>query len=139
MRKFIKENLLKIVVLLFSLGCIIAGFYFIARQHSLETSIKCSNDGQKFFNSYKAQKTSSGSKFSDEPTYHFNNQLNSCLISISYQDSTHYHYNGSQYEPVYDISYDAVIDIYSNKVLISTNNYNDDKSYQQQKETMLRN
>ena len=84
MKNFIKENWFRLIVALFLLVCLIIGFCFISNQHSLETAMKCNNDGQKFFNSYKLSKVDYNPRF-DEPTYHFNDELNTCLIEVSYQ------------------------------------------------------
>lgn len=145
MKNIIKENWVKIgavlIILLFGVAFLL--FYFQTQQKQiLESSIKCSQDGLKFFDNYKTknadfvvqgQTISTGYKF-NEPIYHFNQQLNTCLILISYESSTH----ESLGKAVYDISHNEVTDIYSNKILISTENSKEDTQFQKQ-ETLLMN
>lgn len=132
MLKFIKENWFKFIIILILLGCSIFVAYFITTQRSLELSRKCSSDGQKFFDNYKLGKVGYSPKF-DEPTYYFNNQLNTCLIAIGYQDSTH----ESLGRAVWDISHAEIVNIYSNKILISSENPGEDTKFQEQKQLLM--
>lgn len=132
--KFIKENWFKVIVVIILLLAIGTGYYYINRQHSLETLMKCNNDGQKFFYNYKIDKASFNLKFG-EPTYHFNGKLNKCLISVDYMGSTH----ESLGQTVYDISHAEVVDIYSNETLISTENPKEDTQFQQEKQSFMNN
>lgn len=135
------------------------------RNNELQTQLanqeKCNQDGSKYFDDYKnktaaynvdqplvtlgSEPTSDNNPFHiyahelykfDEPVFYFNNQLNTCLVLISYKGSTHAHYNGTSLVSVFDSQYKYIIDIYSNKTLASS-----DKSavsdFQQQEKILL--
>ncbi|HUX35996.1 MAG TPA: hypothetical protein VMV71_03110 [Candidatus Paceibacterota bacterium] len=140
MKKFIVENWFKIIIVLIAF---LVGFYLLyflfsvqiqqKQQQLLESSIKCDQNGLRFFEDYKTKNIPYHFLFG-EPTYHFSKQLNTCLISINYQGSTH----ESQGRTIYDISHDEVTDVYSNKTLISTEISERDTQFQQQKQVLMR-
>ncbi len=137
LKNLLLKNWVKVAVAILLVAGLIFMAYYFTGQQSLGLIRKCNIDGQKFFDQYKSKEAIAG-RILGEPTYHFNRQLNTCLISINYQDSTHYNFNGSEYLPAHDIDFDSVTDIYSNQLLISTESLSSDTDYQQKKEGLMR-
>ena len=153
MKKFIKENWVKVGVISIVLLCGITLLLYLQIQQKevrqkqlLESSIKCSQDGLKFFESYKTKTDnttinghiySSGYIFND-PVYYFNKELNTCLISVSYTGSSHVTCQGQdRCVSVWDIRHAEVTDVYTNKILISTENSKEDTQFQQQEQLLM--
>jgi hypothetical protein len=165
MKKFIKENWFKVIIVI----ALLVGGYFgvsmLVKNNESRTQLasqeKCNQDGLKYFNDYKnktanyniveplisySQEPASDNnplhlyahelyKF-DNPVNHFNKKLNTCLISIHYEGTSHAHWNGYKLESVFDDFHAEIDDVYSNKVLI-TNNFNEDKAFQQQEDALM--
>ncbi len=138
----------------------------VAKNNELRTQLasqeKCNQDGLKYFNDYKNKTTTyniteplifySQEPASDNnplhlyahelykydnPVNHFNKKLNTCHISIHYEGTSHAHWNGYKLESVFDHSHAEVDDVYSNKTLITTENSDGDKAFQQQENSLM--
>ena len=133
MNKWIKENWFKLFLgLIVIIVCVSAGYYFFsflpqekklveerqALAYNQEQSQKCSNAGSTYFKNFKQESDKtltetvgvSPNSF-ENPTFHFNSNLKTCLVEISYT--------------IYWMGKDAVFvslikDVYSNKLVITS-------------------
>lgn len=166
MNEFIKHNWFKATIVIVLLIGGYFGVSALVKNNELRTQLasqeKCNQDGLKYFNDYKnktanynieeplisySQEPASDNnplhlyahelyKF-DSPVNHFNKKLNTCLISIHYEGTSHAHWNGYTLESVFDRFHAEVDDVYSNKVLITTDNFDGDKTFQQQENALM--
>jgi hypothetical protein len=82
----------------------------LSPEKKLELAEKCSKAGKEYFNDYWRSNNSEGYRW-DDPEYHYNSRLNTCLIHIRYVLI-------ESYDTKLSFHYNQVMDIFSNKAII---------------------
>ena len=88
----------------------------LSKEKLFDLSERCSNAGKLFFQDFVRQTNSIGRSVKsdylwDDPEYHYNSRLNTCLIHIRYVE-------GDKYGISITYHYNQVIDIFSNKTIL---------------------
>ena len=81
----------------------------LSPEKKLELAEKCSKAGKEFFDQYTKNNYDPQNRW-DEPEYHYNSRLNTCLIHIRFITLTD--------KTAYTFQYNQVIDIFSNKPIL---------------------
>lgn len=144
-KHWLKENWFKVVmcclVLLFGLSVFYYFIYISVRENTIQNQknlTTCNKAGIDFYEKYQSKNIIYGYKFG-EPIYHFNKQLNTCLVLIIYKSSTHSSFNGRELISVYDIDHGEINDVYSNKKLVSTDSLSNDAEFYRQRDILMNN
>lgn len=88
----------------------------LSKEKLFELSERCSNAGRLYFRDFVRETNASGfsvkSQYSwDDPEYHYNSRLNTCLIHIRYIEF-------DKYNSAVSTHYNQVVDIFSNKTIL---------------------
>jgi len=106
------------LTLIFFVGCeqIQDKIFALSKGKQLELSEKCAKVGREYFKQFVAETNATAYQMKtsyswDDPEFHYNKRLNTCLIHIRYIEREPY--------PIhYTTHYNQVVDVFSNKTIL---------------------